>query len=299
MCVQGAERIFKGALLAFLADNLASNELRGFKLSFSFSYRCCRTCLVVNDEMSQQFNSDMMVKRTHSTHESQCKMLKGPTKNHYSKTYGINRRTSLLDVMHYSMFNGGLPHDCMHDIMEGLAPTEIKLLLQHCISEKFFTLDEFNRALVHFDYGYTETDKPVPILHRHFQSDKPLRSSASQMLLLVQILPFLIGEKIPESDENWKCFLLLRKIVDIVICPAITESVASSLKLLIKEHHTAFLILYPSNFISKMHFITHYPEQLLQLGPMIRSWTIRHEAKLNFFKQASGLSSFKNITLFL
>ena len=30
---------------------------------------------------------------------------------------------------------------------------------------------------------------------------------------------------------------------------------------------------------------------------MIRTWTIRHEAKLNFFKQTTGVSSFKNITL--
>ena len=38
---------------------------------------------------------------------------------------------------------------------------------------------------------------------------------------------------------------------------------------------------------------------MLQVGPMVRTWTIRHEAKLNFFKQATGTSSFKNITLSL
>ena len=38
---------------------------------------------------------------------------------------------------------------------------------------------------------------------------------------------------------------------------------------------------------------------MLQMGPMVRSWTIRHEAKLNFFKQTTGTSSFKNITLSL
>ena len=296
---QGRKQTFKGALLAFLSDNLASNELGGFKLNFSFSFRCCRTCLVTRSGMSCEFNSDKVIVRSRLTHENQCKMLIGPTENHYSKTYGINRRSALLDVNHFPFFSGGLPHDWMHDILEGAAPLEIKLLLKHCISEKFFTLSEYNQALVHFNYGYTENDKPVPIIQSHFQSDRPLRSTASQMLLLLQILPFLIGDKVPESDVNWKCYLLMRKVVDIVFCPVVTEGMASSLKLIIVEHHTLFRSLYPSSFIPKLHFLIHYPEQMLQLGPMTRTWTIRHEAKLNFFKQTTGVSSFKNITLSL
>lgn len=44
--VDGVLKSYKGALLAVLADNLASNDLGGFKKSFSFAFRCCRTCLV-------------------------------------------------------------------------------------------------------------------------------------------------------------------------------------------------------------------------------------------------------------
>ena len=228
VCVKGANRVFKGTLLGFLADNLASNELGGFKLSFSFSFRCCRMCLMIQEEMSKEFNSDTV-----------------------------------------------------------------------CIVAQYFTLEEYNKSLVHFNYGYTESDRPVPIVQRHFQSDKPVRSSASQMLLLLHILPFLIGSKVCESDCNWKCFLLLRKVIEIVFCPVATNNMADSLKILIIEHHKAFMSLYPSCFIPKMHFLIHYPEQMLQIGPMVRSWTIRHEAKLNFFKQTTGTSSFKNITLSL
>lgn len=54
VAINGRERVFKGALLAFLADNLASNALGGFKLSFSFSFsfRYCRTCLLPKDEIT-------------------------------------------------------------------------------------------------------------------------------------------------------------------------------------------------------------------------------------------------------
>lgn len=37
----GKDEVWKGALLAFLADNLASHELGGFKESFSFARRFC------------------------------------------------------------------------------------------------------------------------------------------------------------------------------------------------------------------------------------------------------------------
>ena len=53
------------------------------------------------------------------------------------------------------------------------------------------------------------------------------------------------------------------------------------------------------SFIPKLHFMVHYPQQIIRHGPLIRSWTMRHEGKLNFFKQASKSSNFKNITLSL
>lgn len=94
--------------------------------------------------------------------------MTGPTESHYSKTYGINRRSALLDVKHFPFFDGGLPHDCMHDLLEEVASTEVKLSLKHCIAEKHFSLDECNKSIVHFNYGYTESDRPVPVLQRHF-----------------------------------------------------------------------------------------------------------------------------------
>ena len=119
------------------------------------------------------------------------------------------------------MFDGGLPHDTMHDILEGIAPLEIKLLLSQLITNGLFTLGELNDICLNFNFGYSENDKPVTIFSQCLNNDtnKLLRATASQTLLLVQILLFLIVHKIPESKEHWSCFLLLRKITDIVLCP--------------------------------------------------------------------------------
>lgn len=131
---------------------------------------------------------------------------------------------------------------------------ELKLLLRHCITQKYFTLEEYNKSLVYFNYGYTERDRPVPIIQRHFQNDKPIKSSASQMLLLFRTLPFLIDSVVPDSDCNCKCFLLLRKIIDIMFCPVVTTGMADTLKILIIEHHETFvtvsIMLHPLNAFS-------------------------------------------------
>ena len=132
-----------------------------------------------------------------------------------------------------------------------------------------FSLDFFNDRLLNFNYGYSENDKPTPILcSRLNDPNKPLKQSASQMLLLLRILPFLIGERIHEDDEYWVCFIVLRKIVDIVLSPVASESVCSSLKLLIREHHTKFVSLYGVDaYIPKMHFLFNTLSRLNLLVP--------------------------------
>ena len=104
-------------------------------------------------------------------HEQQCRSLNGPLRDHYSKTYGINRRSALLDIPHFSLFDGGLPHDMMHDVLEGVVVRELSLLLKHCLSSRYLTLDDYNHRLIN---DYTETDKPAPVLcsSKFLESDK-------------------------------------------------------------------------------------------------------------------------------
>ena len=118
---------------------------------------------------------------------------------HYSKTYGVNRRSKLMDVTNFSLCNGGLPHDFMHDILEGVAQLEIKLLVRHCVDMKYFALDEYNHRIVFFDYGSSELDKTNIITRVILRSDdKQFHLSSSQTLLLCRILPLIIGDRVLE-----------------------------------------------------------------------------------------------------
>jgi len=123
---KGITRTFKGGLLCFLADNPASNLLSGFKESFSLSYRFCRSCLATNVSYQERFLPSYFTKRTDLDHQRHCTELASneALKEHYSKTYGINRCSKLTNIESYSMFNGGLPHDAMHDFLDGVAQYE-------------------------------------------------------------------------------------------------------------------------------------------------------------------------------
>ena len=79
------------------------------------------------------------------------------------------------------------------------------------------------------------------------------------------ILPLLIGERVPQDNQHWKCFLLLVKIVHISACPVISKGCCAYLRVIINEHHSDSMIV-------------HYPDQMLSVGPMVRTWTMWHVA---------------------
>lgn len=81
------------------------------------------------------------------------------------------------------MFSGGLPHDIMHDVLEGIASLEMSLLLRNIIQiKKYLTLEEYNFRLLHFDYDYTETCQRLPIGSHHVLTEgRHLKLSALQL----------------------------------------------------------------------------------------------------------------------
>ena len=78
--------------------------------------------------------------------------------------------------------------------------------------------------------------------------------------------------------------------------PVVTADMAAYLEVLIEEHHIEFCKLYPSeSIIPKMHFMIHYAQQILNYGPLVHTWTMRHEAKLQVIKRAARVNNFKNV----
>ena len=78
--------------------------------------------------------------RTCDGHSRQCDRLTGNP--HYSKTYGIKRRSVLNNSKFYHVV-GSMPPDAMHDILEGVLHYAVKEILKEFIFvKKLITLEE-------------------------------------------------------------------------------------------------------------------------------------------------------------
>ena len=289
-------KTYHGALLAFLADTLAAHLVGGFKGSMSFAHRICRTCMITKEEAQTCFSEEdsQCELRTPERHEQQCQQLIGPDRATRSVNYGINRTSILEEVPGYSVIEG-LPHDVMHDLFEGVVKYELLLFLPYCVSKGYFTISDLNSRLQGYDFG--QEDKPSPF-KLDDKSQVRIRQSAAQMISIVRNLPLLIADQIPDTDDNWHSILVLIKICQIALSPVVTPDTVPYLRVLIEEKLYLLHHLYPESTLKpKMHYLIHLPSQIERHGPLIHSWTMRHEAKLSFIKRASRRGNFKNICL--
>lgn len=67
---------------------------------------------------------------------------------------------------------GGMPPDAMHDILEGVLHYAVKEMLKEFIFvKKLITLEELNRRISTFDYGYhDDSNKPAVIQQTQLSS---------------------------------------------------------------------------------------------------------------------------------
>ena len=89
---------------------------------------------------------------------------------------------------------------------------------------------------------------------------------ASQTWTLGRLLPMMVGDKILEDDEYWQHYLTTLEIADYILAPGVLPEEVAYLNVLLTEHHTTFVSLYPeASFIPKMHFLLHVPCLMLKL----------------------------------
>ena len=201
--------------------------------------------------------------RTVESHTQYCSALGDTLGSHIATTYGVSRN-SILNSLRYFHIIDGLPPDIMHDVLEGALPLEIKLLLSQFLLDRIFTLDQLNNRIKAYPYGEEDrTNKPSQILLANLNTnDTSFKQSgnkvihvclfnqlmkccnyvASQLWCLGRYLPLLIGDLIPERNENWECFLLLLEIMDILFAPCISEDQVSYLRILIKVCKYTYIV---------------------------------------------------------
>ncbi len=292
------ERTLYGAVVSLCGDTLAQHELTGFKEGVGFAFRKCRHCECSFEDMQVNFDAENFVKRSLDRHVRQCNEIERAAtdflRSSLKTTYGINRKSKLIDFPAFDLIRQ-TPQDIMHVILEGVAPLEVKTVLKHLVLSGQLELDTFNSAILGYPYSTDVRDKPCPITVTTLSSnDNRLKQSAGQMLVLLKILPFVLDSC--ERNEYFQVIIELIEIVHILFAPVIALATAAKLKLLIKQHLSNVKRLFPENNITpKQHYLIHIPEQIKDLGPMVRHMCMRFESKHCFFKQWSSKLNFKNV----
>ena len=268
MLLHGSTQLVEGSLVAVCADTLAAHWIGGFKEGVSFAEKCCRSCEISKNELSNSYVEDQSSHRNMTVHRDRCEQLGTLSKAariYWSKMWGINSASCLLAVNDFPLTDG-LLHDPMHVLLEGIVRHDLMHMLNCFIYvDKFITLDFLNTAIAGFNYSYLHaSSKPEQIERNQLCGDGRIKQTASAMLTLIQILPLTIGYCIPKENKMWTNFMRLLQIVFLCTTPFCKRESAALLRIMLALYLQEFQALYPkASFIPKMHYATHFPSQML------------------------------------
>lgn len=265
------------SLLLVLGDNLGSHQIGSFFQCF-VAHKPCRFCVITLEALRV---GETASPRTISSHDEQAEMvLAHPA---LATAYGVTGQSVFLGIGNFHPTTS-LPSDPAHDVYEGIGKTTLSLVIKHCIVKKYFTLDDCNEAIRLFPYeGNDRTNKPSQLCKSG--ADIQLKQTFCQMSVLLRLFPLMCGNKVPVDDNVWSLLLSLLRLMEYILSPVLHRGQIYMMKELVKEF-TTFSLQICDRLLPKHHFITHYPQQFLQYGPLRNIWTMRCEAKHSYFVQS-------------
>lgn len=269
-------------------DNLGINSILGYNESFSSNYYC-RFCKC-KKEQSWCLCSELKNKLRNKKNYTTDLIL-----NDNSQT-GI-KENSVFNLLENFHVTNNPAVDYMHDLLEGVFHYDLLLILNRfIIFHNFFSIETLNFRLKSFDYGPSVTINKPPQLSDQFLNLTKIKYSAAEMKLFFLNLPALIGDLVPENNEEWFIYLKLREIFIIVDCKSCHKDEHILLNSLIKEHHEMFIKCFEIHLRPKFHLLLHYGSVMNQIGPLNSSCSLRYESKHQEFKKTmASTTSRKNI----
>ncbi|XP_034255471.1 uncharacterized protein LOC117653726 [Thrips palmi] len=124
------------------------------------------------------------------------------------------------------------------------------------------------------DFGHLHVSKPSPIEKSHLNSK--LKQSASQMIVLVHILPFLAVGNV--SEEKLDLLGQMLKIISYIMKFETTELDMDEFEAQIVTFGENFIRIYPEYKTLKLHCLKHLKMQTLLHGPLRQQACFRFEA---------------------
>ncbi|KAK3915992.1 MAP kinase-activated protein kinase 3 [Frankliniella fusca] len=322
-------------VIFLIGDSLGQHVVGGFVKSFSSAQFSCRFCTMSKTEFQENPNMignlrtpeeydkhvsiakehwssvrrDSLAARKKAREQAErrgdstkIRKLQDPiSKSAFQKLQavhhlGVKYRPSPFNQLGPNFHIAGSQPSCIaHDFFLGIYQHLVPKILQHFVTTKgWFDFHTLNSRIRSFKCkGSDALDTPKPL-----KSLESLNGNAVSNWNLVRLLPFMISDLvIDKEDPHWHLFLQLKEITEYVCAPAITMDQVAYLDDLISEFLLEVKNLFPSCLTPKLHFLCHYPSQILEFGPLIRLFTLRYESKHTFFKRViKSCNNYKNVT---
>lgn len=278
---KGEKKTMKVILLNNSGDNLGIHQIHGFLCSFGSNTACCRICKANSDQFRRihQIPPNMIKSKIEYNdiinREDTAEM----------SAYGIKSACFFNELQYFHVMD--VPYvDIMHDLWEGHC--RVLMLNVMNILHKKFRKDRIEAAINLFPYKFPDSrNKPTPFKYDTKKSE--FLMTASAMKTFVRLLPMIAVKDRMDISDNifWKILLKLQYIIDILLAPAIGDSMIQSLDRKIKEY-VKMVSNSGMRFTIKTHLLLHYVDVIKQLGPLRHLSSIRYEAKHNYHKQYSN-----------
>lgn len=126
---------------------------------------------------------------------------------------------------------------------------------------------------------------------------KNVGQNASQALCLISHLPFILFPFKEKLQPIWLAVESLLQIIQILLSDEVDEAIdLKRLSELITTHLRCYRDFFKHLLKPKHHFLLHYVMVIMLMGPVVRFWSLRMEAKHQFFKRVVyKTKSFVNI----
>ncbi len=258
----------------------------------------CRFCTgSSSDFQSKQVLSGDFSLRCKESHNEHVKSAEESGK----PCVGVKRACVLTENLSHFDVTTGYPPDILHDLFEGLVPVELAQCLGMLMSKKYFSLDTLNKVILSFPYKGDDKKNRPHIVPQSFKRKNTIGGNGAENWTLLRLLPFLIGDVIPEGESVWEIILDLKEIVELAVAQVHTEESIGYLQSKISDHRQKYQEAFPNQkLLPKHHYLEHYPHMIWCFGPLVGLWTMRFEGKHSFFKNvAHHTKCFKNVALTL
>lgn len=275
-------------LCQIVGDNLGIHTLLGFSEGFMANFPC-RRCNMHKNECKSCSSENKDLIRTKESYNNDLE------KNCFSST-GIKFDSVLNELPYFHVVNN-VSFDIMHDLLGGVVPDFLRNMLTSFITDKFISLNQLNHRIESFNYGphYSKT-KPTFFKAGFLKGDVQSNQYSSQVSCLLICLPIIIGDLIPQDNNIWELFILLREIYNLLMSIKITSGQIMELNSYITEFLNSYQDIFKIDLKPKHHHLLHYGTAIKAIGPLKQFWSMIYEARHKFFKNVmNAAGNFKNV----